>query len=76
MTEEEKKALKQATENREKEAIPPPVRVLPPGPAPPLRKSGTVKAYRGPVDDDEALFKELEREMSQGKISEASLADL
>ncbi|KAL1929397.1 hypothetical protein VTP01DRAFT_1535 [Rhizomucor pusillus] len=76
LTEEEKKALKQAAEKRENEAIPPPVRVLPPGPAPPLRKSGTVKAYRGPVDDDEALFKELEREMSKGKLSEASLADL
>lgn len=83
LTEEEKTAIKKAEaaklNNNNDPAHAPPVRVLPPGPVqmPTLRKTpGPVRAYRGTEDDDEALFKELEREMSEGKVADLDIADL
>ncbi|KAF7721279.1 SH3 domain binding glutamic acid-rich protein-like [Apophysomyces ossiformis] len=81
LTEEEKTALRMVkTKSEDDRSTAPPVRVLPAGPVelPTLRKTksiGPVKPLRD-TDDDEELFKELERELSQGKVSEQNLADL
>ncbi|KAG0165872.1 SH3 domain binding glutamic acid-rich protein-like [Apophysomyces sp. BC1034] len=80
LTEEEKTAMRKAKTVSDDPATAPPMRVLPAGPVelPILRKTktpGVVKPLRD-ADDDEDLFRELEKELSQGKLDEASLAYL
>ncbi|KAI9317104.1 hypothetical protein BX666DRAFT_1877726 [Dichotomocladium elegans] len=81
-TPEERAALQRA-EASPSTALPPPVRVLPSGPVvlPTLRKTSTsspgpVRPFCDTEDEDEAILRELEREIVAGKTTAVEIADL